>query len=169
MLSTKKPLIVIKTILKTREPWDEIENEVTNLETLNPETFFLPASCKVTSFPLVLHLMHECYGISYTDVFYFLIWRWSCFVVHFHISSHKLQGNGIVILFFTLRTRKNQENLKLPSTKKTHVYSLLVTFDVHVCSNRKKVDFCVQYFKFWFIQILKFCKSLFYIRFWYKN
>ena len=128
---------------------------------MNPETFFLPASCKVTSFPLLLHLMHECYEISFPGVFHFLIWRCSCFVVHFHISSQKRQGNGIGILFFTFRTSKNNEKLKLSSTNKTHVYSLLVTFDVHVCSNRKEVDFCVQFFKFWFMQILKFCKSLF--------
>ena len=49
------------------------------------------------------------------------------------------------MLFFTLRTRENNEILKLSSTNTTHVYSLLVTFDVYVCSNEKKVNFCVQY------------------------
>ena len=33
-------------------------------------------------------------------------------------------------MFLTLRTRKNNEKLKLSSTNKTHVHSLLVTFDV---------------------------------------
>ena len=58
MLTTKKTLNVIKSIVKTRDPGDEIENEVTNSETLNSETFFSEASCKVASFPLVLDLMH---------------------------------------------------------------------------------------------------------------
>ena len=69
MFTTKKTLIVIKTIVKTRDPGDEIENEVTNSETLNPETFFSQASCKYGSFSLVLGLMHECYVISFPDVF----------------------------------------------------------------------------------------------------
>ena len=33
VLTTKKTLIVIKTILMTRDPGNEIENEVTNSET----------------------------------------------------------------------------------------------------------------------------------------
>ena len=138
------------------------------IQKLEFRNLFSPASCKVVSFPMVLDLMHECYVISFTDVFHFLIWRRSCFVVHFHISSQKLQGNGIGTLFFTLRTRENNEKLKLSSKNKARFF-LLVTFDVDVCSNRKKVNFCVQYFVFWFIQILKLCKSLFYSRFWYKN
>ena len=84
--------------------------EVTNSETLNSETFFSSAPCKVASFPLVLDLMHECYVTTFPDVFHW-----------------------IVILFFTLRTRENNEKLKL---------------DVLICSNRKKVNFCVQYFVF---------------------
>ena len=56
VLTTKKTLIVIKTIVKTRDPGDEIVNEATNSETLNSETFFSQASCKVASFPLVLDL-----------------------------------------------------------------------------------------------------------------
>ena len=59
--------------MKTRDPVDEIENEVTNSETLNSETFFHQASFKVASFPLVLDLMHECYVISFPDFFHFLI------------------------------------------------------------------------------------------------
>ena len=47
-----------------------------------------------------------------------------------HINSQKLRGNGIGIPFLTPRTRENNEKLKLSSTNKTHVYSLLVTFDV---------------------------------------
>ena len=59
--------------MRTREPGDEIGNEVTYSETLNSETFFLQASCKVESFPLVSDLMHESYEISFPDVFHFLI------------------------------------------------------------------------------------------------
>ena len=77
--------------MKARDPGDEIENEVTNSETLNSETFFYQASCKVSGFPLVLDLMHECYVISFPDVFHFLIRRSSCFIAYFHISgSQKL-------------------------------------------------------------------------------
>ena len=57
--------------MKTRDPGDEIENEVTNSETLNSETFFSQASCKVASFPLVLDLMHECDVISFQVFFSF--------------------------------------------------------------------------------------------------
>ena len=135
---------------------------------MNSEIFFSPASGKVASFPPVLDLMHECYVISFPAIFQFFIWRHSCFVVHFHITSQKLQGNGIGILFFTLRTRENNEKLKLSSTNKTRFF-LLVTFDVDVCSNQKKVNFCVQYFVFWFIQILKVCISLFYSCVRYKK
>ena len=115
--------------------------------------------------------MHECYVISFPDAFHgFLTWRSSYFVMHFHISyRQKLRGNRIGILFFTLRTRENNEKLKLLSTDKTYVYSLLVTFYVHVCINQKKGNFCVQYFVFWFIQILKFCKSLSYSPFRQKK
>ena len=69
-LTTKKTRIVIKTIVKAR---DEIENEVPNSETLNSETFFSQASCKVASFPLVLNLMQEYYVASFPDVFHFFI------------------------------------------------------------------------------------------------
>ena len=47
-----------------------------------------------------------------------------------HINSQKLRGDGIGIPFLTLGTRENNEKLKLSSTNKTHVYSLLVTFDM---------------------------------------
>ena len=131
MLATKKTFIVFKTILKTRDPGDEIDNEVTNSETLNSETFFSQAYCKVASFPLVLDLIHKCYVISFLDVFHYLIYRSTCFVAYFHILTRQnLQGNGIGILLLTLRTRENNEKLKLSSTNKTHVSSLSVTFDV---------------------------------------
>ena len=58
--------------MKTRDPGDEIENEVTNSEPLNSETFFSQATCKVASFPLVLDLMQQCYIVSFPDVFHFL-------------------------------------------------------------------------------------------------
>ena len=59
--------------MKTRDPGYEIENEVTNSETLNSKTFFSQGFCKVPSFPLVPDLMYECYVISFPDVFHFLI------------------------------------------------------------------------------------------------
>ena len=40
VFTTKKTLIAIKIIVKTKDRGDEIENEVTNSETLNSETFF---------------------------------------------------------------------------------------------------------------------------------
>ena len=93
--------------------------------------FFSQASCKVASFPLVLDLMHKCYVVSFPDVFHFWIWRRNCFVSYIHIStSQKLRGNEIGILFLTLRTHENSKKLKLSSTNKTHVYPLLVIFDV---------------------------------------
>ena len=63
--------------------------------------------------------------------FYFLICRSTCFVAYFHILiSQKLRGNVVGIPLLTLRTRENSKELKLSSKNKTHVYSLLVTFDV---------------------------------------
>ena len=109
----------------------EIENEVTNSETLNSQNSFSQASCKIASFPLILDLIHECYVILFPDNFHFLIWKSTYFVTYFYIStSKKLRGNEIGILFLTLKTRENNEKLKLLSTNKTHVYSLLVIFDV---------------------------------------
>ena len=76
----------------------------------------------VTLQVLILDLMQECYVILFPDVFQFFIWRHSCFVVHFHITSQKRQGNEIGILLFTLRTRENNEKLKLSSTNKTRFF-----------------------------------------------
>ena len=117
MLTTKKTLIAIKTILKIRDSGDEIENEVTS-----SEIFFSPASCKVASFPLVLDLMYECYVISFPDVFQFFYMKTFLFCCALHISSQKHQGNGIGILFFTLRTRENNVKLKLRSTNKVRFF-----------------------------------------------
>ena len=50
VFTTKKTLIVIKTIVRTRDPGHEIENEMTNLEFLNSETFFSQASHKCARF-----------------------------------------------------------------------------------------------------------------------
>ena len=50
MLTTKKTRIVIKSILKTRDPGDEIENEVTNSETFqttNLNFYIIKLSCVV--------------------------------------------------------------------------------------------------------------------------
>ena len=123
VLTTKKTLIVIKTIVKARDPGYEIENEVTNSETLNSETFFSETFCKVASFPLVLDLMHECYVISVPYVFHFLLWRSNCFVTYFHIStSQKLWGNKIGILFLSLRTCEKTRNWNFhPLTKHTFI------------------------------------------------
>ena len=130
VLTTKKTLIVIKTIVKRSDRGYEIENKVTNSETLNSQTFFSQAFCKVASFFLVLDLMDECYVISFPDVFHLLIWRNACFVAYLHISSsQKPPGNELGTRFLTLRTRENNEKLKLLSTNKTHLYFLLVIFD----------------------------------------
>ena len=82
--------------------------------------------------------------------------------------AKNLKGKGLAYCFLSLERVKITRNWNF-HLKTKHVFSLLVTFDVDACSNRKKVNFCVQYFVFWFIQILKLCKSLFYSRFWYKN
>ena len=114
-----------------RDPGYENGNEVTNSETLNSQNSFSQDSCKVTSFSLVLDLIHECYVILFSGNFYFLNWKSTYFVAYFYIStSQKLRGNEIGILFLTLKARENNEKLKLSSTNKTHVYSLLVNFDV---------------------------------------
>ena len=150
VLATKKTVIVIKTIMKTRYPGDKIENEVTNSETLNLEIFFSQASCKVANFTLALDLMHECYVISFPHLFYFFIWRQTSFVVYFNIStSQKLRGNEIGILFLTFRRRENNEELKLSFTNKTHVCSLLITSDVlRLYVVTKKSQFLCAIFRF---------------------
>ena len=102
--------------------------KVTNSESLNSKTLVFS---NVASFSLVLDLMHEWYVISFVDVFHFLIWESACFVAYFHISvSQKLRDNKIGMPFLTLRPCEIDEKLKLWSTNKTHVYFLLVTFDV---------------------------------------
>ena len=107
-----------------RDAGYEIENEVTDSETLNLQTFFSQAFCKVASFPLALDLMHECCVISFPDVFHSLIWRSNCIVAYLHIStSQKLRGNKIGIQSLTLRTSENNGKLKLLFVNKTHFYS----------------------------------------------
>ena len=56
VLTTKKALVVFKTVVKSRNTGEEVEAEVTNSETLNSENFFL-----------VLDLMHEYYVISLSE------------------------------------------------------------------------------------------------------
>ena len=53
----KKTLVVIKSIVKARDPGDEVENEVINSEILNSETLFSQAFRKFSSFLLVLDLI----------------------------------------------------------------------------------------------------------------
>ena len=43
VLTTKKTLLVVKTIVKCRNPGEEVETEVTNSETLNLQIFFSQA------------------------------------------------------------------------------------------------------------------------------
>ena len=86
-MTMKKTLVVIKSIVKARDPGDEVENEVINSEILNSETFFSQAFLKFSSFLLVLGLMHELYVTLFLEVFHFLIWRGTCFVAYFHISA----------------------------------------------------------------------------------
>ena len=73
VMTMKKTLVVIKSIVKVRDPGDEVENEVINSEILNSETFFSQAFRKFSSFLLVLDLMHELYVTSFLLVFHFLI------------------------------------------------------------------------------------------------
>ena len=72
-MTMKKTLVVIKSIVKARDPGDEVENEVINSEILNSETFFSQAFLKFSSFLLVLGLMHELYVTLFLEVFHFLI------------------------------------------------------------------------------------------------
>ena len=61
-----------------------------------------------------------------------------------HLNSQKLRWNRISIPLLTPRQRQNNEKLKLSSPNKTHVYFLLVTFDVlrlYVVSKKSKF-FC---------------------------
>ena len=99
VLTTKKTLIVIKTIMKTKDPRCEIENEVTNSETLNSQTFFSQAFSKVASFTLVLDLMHECYVILFPDIFNFLIWNLKLKL----LSTNKAHFYSLLVTFDVLR------------------------------------------------------------------
>ena len=118
----RSPSLSSSPILKTRNLGMRLRTRRL-IQKLEFRNLFLPASCKAASFPLVLDLMRECYVISFPYFFFhFLIWKRSCFVVRFHISSQKHQGNEISILFFTLRTRENSEKLKLLSTTKTRFF-----------------------------------------------
>ena len=127
-----------------------------------------PASCKGASFPLVLDLMHEYYVISFPYVFHFLIWKRPCFVVHFHIFSQKLQGNGIGILFFTLRTRENNEKLKLSSTNKTRFF-FVSNFWWGCMQQPKKSKFLCAIFRILIHSDPKTLQISFYSRFKCKN
>ena len=108
VLTTKKTFIVIKTIKKTRDLENEIENEVTNSGILNSGTFFSSASCKVIKFPLVLDLMHGCYVISFPDVLHFSIWRSYCFVAH----KKKFKETGLTYCCLSLERVKITRNWK---------------------------------------------------------
>ena len=72
-MTMKTTLVVIKSIVKVRDPGNEVENEVIDSEILNLETFFSQAFRKFTSFLLVLDLMHELHVTSFLSVFHFLI------------------------------------------------------------------------------------------------
>ena len=56
-MTMKKTLVVIKSIVKARDPGDQVENEVINSEILNSETLFSQAFRKFSSFLLVLDLI----------------------------------------------------------------------------------------------------------------
>ena len=56
-MTMKKTLVVIKSIVKARDPGDEVENEVINSEILNSETLFSQVFRKFSSFLLVLDLI----------------------------------------------------------------------------------------------------------------
>ena len=73
VMTMKKTLVVIKIIVKVRDPGNEVENEVISSEILNSETFFSQAFRKFSSFLLVFDLMHEVYVTTFLLVFHFLI------------------------------------------------------------------------------------------------
>ena len=111
VMTMKKTLVVIKSIVKVRDTGDEVENEVINSEILNSETFFSQAFRKFSSFLLVLDLMHELCVISFLLVFHFLIWRGTCFVAYFHIStSRKPLGTILANCFYHLEGMKITRN-----------------------------------------------------------
>ena len=85
VLTTKKTLLVVKTIVKCRKPGEE-----TNSETLNLQIFFRQLLFgKFASFLMVLDLMYEFYVISLPDFLQFLIRRSTCFVKYFHIWTKR--------------------------------------------------------------------------------
>ena len=57
-MTMKKTLVVIKSIVKVKDPRNEVENEVINSEILNSEAFFSQAFPKFLNFLHVLYLMH---------------------------------------------------------------------------------------------------------------
>ena len=59
-----------------------------------------------------------------------------------HINLLKTSGNNISKLFLTVRRHENNEKLKLRSTIKTRTHPLLVTFDVHVVTEKKNQFRC---------------------------
>ena len=73
VMTMKKILVVIKSIVKARGPGDEVENKVINSEIYNSKTFFSQAFRKFSGFLLVLDLTHELYVTSFLEVFHFLI------------------------------------------------------------------------------------------------
>ena len=99
MLTTKKILTVIKTILKVRDPGDEIENEVTS-----SEIFFSPASCKVASFPLILNLMYQCSVISFLYEEIVVLWCTSTYL------AKNFKGTGLATVFYPIEPVKITKN-----------------------------------------------------------
>ena len=82
--------------------------------------------------------MRDCYVISFTDVFHFLIWRSTYFVACFHISTiQKLRKTNIGILFLTLKKRENNEKMHIDkeSTRSFFIYNFWCA--MNVCSYQK--------------------------------
>ena len=89
---------------------------------------------------MLCNLVSRCFPLFYMNKCLF------CCILS-HINSQKLRVRGISIPLPNPRMRQNNEKLKLSSTNKTQVYSLLVTFDMlRLYAIQKKVNFLCAIF-----------------------
>ena len=119
-LTAKKTLVVIKTIVKARNPGDVVENEATNSETLNLKSFFRKLFVNFQSFLLAFDLIREYYVISFLVVFHVLIWISTSFLTTYFIisTSRKPLGTRLVYCFCSLKGVKITRNWNFhPQTK----------------------------------------------------
>ena len=113
-----------KNYCKARDPGDEVENEVNNTEIFVNFLLF----CKLSS-GLGFNARMLCNFVSRSFPLFDMQKYWFCRVLP-HVNQPKTSRKEISKLFLSLRSRRNNEKLKLLSRNKTHVHSILVTFDV---------------------------------------